>query len=86
MWTFFKNQKSIGKKENCFIILIVKGISLTVTFIGREVREMSSFIDEDELECEFCGHIGMILAGDWDVECPVCDACYSLLEEDSEEE
>ena len=43
---------------------------------------MISFIDEHELVCEFCGHIGMILTGDWDVECPACDACYSLLEEE----
>lgn len=40
-----------------------------------------SYIDEDELECEFCGHIGMWFNGDWDVECPVCGAEYSLIEE-----
>ncbi len=39
---------------------------------------MGSIIDEDELECRYCGHIGMFLNGDWDVECPVCDAEYSL--------
>lgn len=42
---------------------------------------MASFIDEDELECRVCGHIGMLLNGDWTVECPACDAEYSLIDE-----
>lgn len=41
-----------------------------------------SYIDEDELECKFCGHIGLILDGDFDVECPACDAEYSLLDDE----
>lgn len=45
---------------------------------------MSSIIDEDELECNRCGHIGMYLNGDFDVECPVCGAEYSLIEESEE--
>ena len=45
---------------------------------------MTSFIDEDALECECCGHIGMWLNGDFDVECPACGAEYSLIDEDEE--
>lgn len=45
---------------------------------------MSSIIDEDELECNHCGHIGMYFNGDFDVECPVCGAEYSLIEESEE--
>ena len=45
---------------------------------------MASFIDEDELGCECCGHIGMWLNGDFDVECPACGAEYSLIDEDEE--
>ena len=40
-----------------------------------------SSIDYDELECKFCGHIGLLPNGDFDVECPACDAEYSLDEE-----
>lgn len=40
-----------------------------------------SVIDEDELECENCGHVGMFLNGDYNVECPYCGAEYSLLDE-----
>ncbi|MDE6435875.1 MAG: hypothetical protein K2L07_16850 [Lachnospiraceae bacterium] len=41
-----------------------------------------SLIDYDELECKFCGHIGLLPNGDYNVECPVCDAEYSLIEDD----
>jgi rubrerythrin len=43
---------------------------------------MSSLIDEDELECKECGHIGMLLNGDFDVECPNCGAEYSYMDEE----
>lgn len=43
-----------------------------------------SLIDYEELECKFCGNIGMLPNGDFDVECPVCDAEYSLIDEDDE--
>ena len=38
--------------------------------------------DEDEMECEYCGHIGLMFNGDFDGECPVCGAEYSLINED----
>jgi len=41
-----------------------------------------SLFDEDEMECEYCGHIGLVLNGDFDVECPVCGAEYSLIDEE----
>lgn len=41
-----------------------------------------SFVDEDELVCEKCGHEGMLLNGDFDVECPNCGAEYSLINEE----
>lgn len=44
-----------------------------------------SLIDYDELECKFCGHIGLLPNGGFDVECPACDAEYSLSNEDDEE-
>lgn len=37
------------------------------------------------MECERCGHIGMVFNGDFDVECPVCGAEYSLIDEDEEQ-
>jgi uncharacterized Zn-finger protein len=40
-----------------------------------------SLVDEDELECEYCGNIGLILIGDIDVECPCCGAEYTLIDE-----
>lgn len=40
-----------------------------------------SIIDEDELECECCGHSGMFLNGDFDVQCPHCGAEYCLIDE-----
>ena len=43
-----------------------------------------SLFDEDEMECEYCGHIGLMFNGDFDVECPVCGAEYSLIDEDEE--
>lgn len=43
-----------------------------------------SIFDEDEMQCKCCGHSGMILDGDFDVECPVCGAEYSLCDEDEE--
>lgn len=42
-----------------------------------------SLIDYDELTCKYCGHIGLLPNGDFDVECPACDAEYSL-EDDPE--
>lgn len=46
-----------------------------------------SLIDYDELECKFCGNIGLVSSGgDYDVECPVCDAEYSLCEDEYEDE
>lgn len=44
-----------------------------------------SLLDYDELQCKFCGHIGLIPDGGFDVMCPVCDAEYSLDDEDDEE-
>ena len=52
--------------------------------IRKEGLAMSSIIDEDELECDHCGHIGMYFNGDFDVECPACGAEYSLIEESEE--
>lgn len=48
-----------------------------------------SLIDYDELECEYCGHIGLLPNGGYDVICPACDAEYSLIddyEEDDEDD
>lgn len=45
-----------------------------------------SYIDYDELECKFCGHIGLLPNGDFDVECPACEAEYSLADDDYENE
>ena len=42
-------------------------------------------IDYDELECEYCGHVGVEPDGDFDVVCPECGAIYSLLSEEDEE-
>lgn len=42
---------------------------------------MSSIIDEDEIECRVCGHIGMLLNGDFDLECPCCGAEYSYIDD-----
>ena len=44
-----------------------------------------SLFDEDEMECEYCGHIGLMFNGDFDVECPVCGAEQSLINEDEEQ-
>ena len=44
-----------------------------------------SLIDEDEMECEYCGHIGMMFNVDFDVECPVCGAEYSIIDENEEQ-
>lgn len=41
-----------------------------------------SLIDEDEMQCKYCGNIGLVLDGDFYVTCPVCDAEYSLIEEE----
>ena len=38
-----------------------------------------SLFDEDEMDCECCGHVGLIFNGDFDVEYPVCGAEYSLI-------
>lgn len=45
-----------------------------------------SFIDYDELECECCGHIGVLPDGDFDVICPVCEHSYSLIDEDEDDD
>lgn len=37
--------------------------------------------DYDELECKFCGRIGLLPNGGYDVECPNCNAEYSLTED-----
>ena len=44
-----------------------------------------SLFDEDEMDCECCGHVGLIFNGDFDVEYPVCGAEYSLINEDEEQ-
>lgn len=41
-----------------------------------------SLIDEDEIQCKCCGHVGMWLNGDWDVECPQCGVEYSLTDDE----
>lgn len=46
---------------------------------------MASLIGYDELECKFCGHIGLLPNGDFDVECPACDAEYSLINDEDNE-
>lgn len=43
-------------------------------------------IDYDELECEFCGHTGLLPDGDFDVLCPVCGESYSLCEPNEDDE
>ncbi len=53
---------------------------------NRKEEQGMSLIDEDEIRCKRCGHIGMWLNGDWDVECPSCGAEYSLIDEDSDVE
>ena len=48
---------------------------------------MGSLINEDELRCRNCGHVGLWLDGDFDVQCPVCGAEFSLdLDEEPEED
>lgn len=43
--------------------------------------EKMSLFDEDEMDCECCGHVGLIFNGDFDVEYPVCGAEYSLIDD-----
>lgn len=45
-----------------------------------------SLIDYDELKCKFCGNIGLLPNGDFDVECPACNAEYALDEEDEDDD
>ena len=45
-----------------------------------------SLIDYDELECKYCGHIGLLPDGGFDLICPACDAEYSLDETEDDEE
>ena len=45
-----------------------------------------SLIDEDELQCKKCWHVGMWLNGDFNVECPCCGAEYSLCNENNDDE
>ena len=42
---------------------------------------MESLINYEELECEICGHVGLLPNGDFNVECPACGAESSLLED-----
>ena len=49
----------------------------------KEDKDMS-LIDEDELVCKRCGHIGLWLNGDFDVECPECGAEYPLIDDEQE--
>ena len=44
-----------------------------------------SLIDYDELTCKICGHIGLLPDGDYNVECPACDATYSLIDDEGYE-
>lgn len=44
---------------------------------------MMNDFDLDELECKYCGHTGMLPDGSFDVECPVCGASYSLIDNDT---
>lgn len=37
-----------------------------------------SIIDYDELECKYCGHLGLLPDGGYDVCCPSCGQEYSL--------
>ncbi len=37
-----------------------------------------SYFDEDELECPFCGHIGVLPDGDFDFECPACGKSFPI--------
>lgn len=41
-----------------------------------------SLIDYEDLECRYCGHTGVWPNGDFDVECPVCGAEYSLCDDE----
>lgn len=43
-----------------------------------------SLIDYEDLECRYCGNIGVLPDGDFDVECPVCGAEYSLCDEEED--
>lgn len=45
-----------------------------------------SLIDYDELECKFCGHIGMLPNEGFDVECPVCGQEYPLSDDEDDED
>lgn len=42
-----------------------------------------SLYDEDEMECPFCGHVGLLPNGSFEFECPICGH-DSYLEEDDE--
>lgn len=42
--------------------------------------------DEDEMECKFCGHIGLVFNGDFDVECLACGVEYSLIDDEFDED
>ena len=57
---------------------------LSITILGGII--MASLIDYEERECDFCGHIGLLPNGDFDVECPACGAEYSLIDEPEEKE
>ena len=63
--------------------IIIKPVKGQIDDLYEEDMDMSLF-DEDEMECEYCGHIGLMFNGDFDVECPVCGAEYSLINEDEE--
>lgn len=46
---------------------------------------MASLIDYEDRECKFCGNVGLLPNGDFDVECPACGAEYSLIDEPDDE-
>lgn len=51
--------------------------------INTKGIETMSLYDEDEMECPFCGHVGLLPNGSFEFECPICGH-DSYLEEDDE--
>lgn len=48
--------------------------------------ELSMSIDYDDIECDRCGHVGVLPDGGFDWECPACGFEGSLLNEEDEDE
>lgn len=52
----------------------------------KEVLVCHIYIDYDEIECKYCGGIGVLPNGDFDVVCQHCGEEFSLIEEEESNE